>query len=450
MTPGESKTPATLAERFWSLARGMEGTSDSTEPEAVVEHVLSVLDGLEAGRVGRDLTASTVNFLTLLRQYEVRGDLLYASPEQARGEQMDERSLVFSVGVLLFEKMTGRHPFGAEGNPDRLARIRRGEMASGVNYFPRVPAELRTVLVKAMGPFPEERWDSLAELRAELELFVVRARDPGSRGKAAGPTTRPLPALPEPGSEATRRTAPRITPSTPSIELSRMASMSGRNSALRAEVLEPQPDPDEAGRWKQLWRWAGSWKPRSRRLPRGAWGFGGVLLGVLVTSLVFIAAWPADRGMTAPPASRPSAALPHREPAARPVAAPGPTPAAGATPRANPDPSPRPSPAAPAPAPVFDIEAGGQAALAAVRTCVAAHRAVQFGASLVYDPRSGLSRRIYFGAAQHLLPPERACLEKGLLQLPAGAPPEGSATVTYGFNLAPGEDKVRARLVPAP
>src|SRR5262245_7465220 len=211
MEPGQGKAPETLAERFWSLARGMEGVADSPEPAAVVEHVLAVLDALEAGKVGRDLTASTVNFLTLLRQHEVKGDLLYASPEQARGEEVDERSLVFSVGVLLFEKLTGRHPFGAEGNPQRLARMQRGEMASGVNFFPKVPAGLRVVLVKAMGPFPEERWTSLAELRAELEVFMVRARSPVQPG-AVAIKTRPLPALPvmPPAAAPAHATAPAV------------------------------------------------------------------------------------------------------------------------------------------------------------------------------------------------------------------------------------------------
>ena len=142
-------------------------------PVSVVKHVLAVLDALDRGETGADLSVHTISFLNLLRESEQRGDLSYASPEQIRGETLDERSLVFSVGVLLFERLTGRHPFGAEGNaPRRIARIRKGELGSGVNYFPTVPGGLRTVLMRAMGPFPEERFATLAELRARLEQFV--------------------------------------------------------------------------------------------------------------------------------------------------------------------------------------------------------------------------------------------------------------------------------------
>ncbi|RMH41847.1 MAG: hypothetical protein D6689_09995, partial [Deltaproteobacteria bacterium] len=190
-TPTGARPPETLAERFWSLAKAEPG-ADSDDPVAVVRHVLAVLDRLDAGEVGDDVTVNTLSFLHLLRQQEMKGDLLYASPEQVRGEQMDERSLVFSVGVLLFEKLTGRHPFGAEGNPNRVARIGKAELASGVNFFPKVPAALRTVLVKAMGPFPEERYASLAELRAQLEAFV---RSGGAGDRAPDPPARKLPAV---------------------------------------------------------------------------------------------------------------------------------------------------------------------------------------------------------------------------------------------------------------
>ena len=453
---GENKSPETLAERFWSLARGMEGTTDSTEPVAVVEHVLSVLDALDAGKVGADLSAGTVNFLTLLRQHEVQGDLLYASPEQARGEQLDERSLVFSVGVLLFEKLTGRHPFGADGNPQRLARIQRGEMASGVNYFPRVPAELRAVLLKAMGPFPEERWNTLADLRLQLRAFVGYARAPGN-----GTTprlSRPLPALP--GESLPPPSGRRRAPS-PSIELPRMATMSGRHSAVRAEpAAEPPAPADIVSRVRA--RFARS------RLPPGAWAFGGVLAGAVVTSFVFLAAWP-EQSATAPaqahetiqlarpadataqtpaptatrPASAPTAALPVAQ-------APEPAPVAAARPpaRAAEPAMPKPEPATDAGP--FDPSTGGEIALAAVRACVAADRAAQFGASLLYDVKSGLSRRVYFGAVQQLHAPERSCMEEKLIGLSAGAAPARPSIVTYSFHLSPAGDHVKARLQPAP
>ncbi|HKE19267.1 MAG TPA: hypothetical protein VKB80_30535 [Kofleriaceae bacterium] len=498
MVEGESKPPESLAERFWSLARGMEGATDSTEPVDVVEHVLGVLDSLEAGKLGRDLSASTMNFLTLLRQHEVKGDLLYASPEQARGEQVDERSLVFSVGVLLFEKLTGRHPFGAEGSPQRLARIRRGEMGSGVNYFPRVPAELRVVLLKAMGPFPEERWSSLAELRAHLSAFVGLVRDPDRRGVPM--QTRPLPALPGPPAEPPSRRVPE-----PQADLMRMVSMSGSFAVIHDETTPAAPALSPS-------------RPR-RRLPPGAWAFGGVVLGVLTTSTVFLAAWPdrhravapasaggtlAEPAQTRPPIEAPMPASTSDE-SAPPAASPSPTRAAAATSAAaakSPDTassartraatttttaatapaatatsstsrgqadspssssksnaSAAPSKATPGTPPrtpaspqagEFDPTAGGRAALAAVRTCVVGDRSLQFGASLLYDVRSGLSRRIFFGGVEQLSRPERTCLENALMGLSAGAAPQRGTLVTYTFRISPTGDLVKAHLHPPP
>ena len=155
-----TRKPESLAERFWSIARARELTGDDPEipdPVSVVNHVLAILDEVDMGHVGDDLSVNTVSFLHLLRVHEMGGDLSYASPEQIGGGELDERSLVFSIGVLIFERLTGRHPFGAAGNPQRVARISKVEFGSGVNYFPTVPSGLRTVLMKAMGPFREER-----------------------------------------------------------------------------------------------------------------------------------------------------------------------------------------------------------------------------------------------------------------------------------------------------
>ena len=170
------KPAESLAERFWSIARATaaDAATEAGEPVAVVGHVLQILDQLHAGHTGAGVTANTMSFLVLLRQHQIMGDLTYASPEQARGEEMDERSLVFSVGVLLFEKLTGRHPFGTDENPRRHARMQKGELGSGVNFLPKIPEALRKILVRAMGPFREERYETLNQLRTALERFTSK------------------------------------------------------------------------------------------------------------------------------------------------------------------------------------------------------------------------------------------------------------------------------------
>jgi hypothetical protein len=171
--------PRSFSDRFWTLAAGPDRPDVDDVPEPlrtviVVRHFLAVLDRLDLGP-----RAAAPSLVSLLRQAELDGDLSYASPEQLRGEILDTRSVVFSLGVVLFERLTGRHPFGAENNrPRRIDRIRRGELGSGVNSFPTVAAGLRTVLVRAMSPFSEERWPDLRQVRELLAQFVVQESPP--------------------------------------------------------------------------------------------------------------------------------------------------------------------------------------------------------------------------------------------------------------------------------
>ena len=106
----------------------------------------------QEGSIDMSTRPEEENLVAWLRSQEISGDLTYASPEQVRGEPLDQRSLVFSVGVLLFERLTGRHPFGVDHNK-RVARLRQAKLASGVNYFPKIPAELRAVVVKAIAAY---------------------------------------------------------------------------------------------------------------------------------------------------------------------------------------------------------------------------------------------------------------------------------------------------------
>jgi hypothetical protein len=399
-TPAPARAPTTLAERFWSLARGMADDGDSTEPVAIVRQVLAVLDAFDAGHVGDDLTSNTLSFLAMLRQHELRGDLLYASPEQARGEEVDQRSLVFSVGVLLFEKLTGRHPFGAETNPHRIARIRRGEMASGVNYFPKVPADLRSVLVKAMGPFPEERYESLDHLRIHLETYV-EAR---AEGHVTPRRLNPLPAIVPPHEQ---------TPA------HRALARGTCGPAIPAAVDETDTS-----------RVVGPPGLRRAAAPL-AW----MAVGAALASGLFLLAWPAAEP-TAAAATRPTAAATQpaaaatRPAAAVPPANPLPTIAAAAPMMAARDRAAAVDAASPSPE--FDPNQVAEGALAATHQCLSAVNSPQvaFDVSLTFPRGTDASQRAYFNAGADFAPGVKGCLSKTLVGISAGGPATRPTVVT--------------------
>jgi hypothetical protein len=172
---------------FWSAAAP---ESIERTPRDVVRHALGCLEAFEAGQVFSSKSGKPINLMELLADVGIEEDLVYASPELARGESFDERSLVFTLGVLIFERLTGRHPFGTSDAAARVARIRRGEMGSGVNYFPQVPADLRGILMRSMGPFPEERYRSLQEMKEALRKFggVQPGEHPGKPKFFQAPT----------------------------------------------------------------------------------------------------------------------------------------------------------------------------------------------------------------------------------------------------------------------
>ncbi len=447
-----SRPPNSLAERFWSLAKGMDDVGPNADPTDVVRAVLTVLDQLETGAVGRDVTVNTLSFLALLRQHEVRGDLLYASPEQARGESMDERSLVFSVGVLLFERLTGRHPFGAEGNPNRVARIRRGEIASGVNFFPKVPSDLRTVLVKAMGPFPEERYESLSALRAELEMFLAHANDDHWHVEEL-----PLPDM------RTRPSQQRPLARPPRQALASQA-LASQGLASLPDAAVPPPDaavPKPVAEHHTERVFNASLAPPNKWKPIAL-----VAVGAILGAGAFALA---SSGNSEAPVAAAAAPTPTPEPtpAVIPEPAPAPTPVADTATATATDTAPATvTDTATAPATdtvtapatdtvtvttpdTFDIDYGGTNALAAARTCFTekrTHSGLQFGVSLVYGKTDGLSRKLYWGPTPMLEPDEKSCLSDALLGISAGAPPSVNTVVLHRLVIRDGHDKVKSRV----
>ena len=97
------------------------------------------------------------------------GTVAYMSPEQARGEALDARSDLFSLGVVLYEMATGQHPFQGATTAIVFDRILNQAPTAPISLNAQLPAEFEQTLNNALEKDRELRCQSAAELRAELK-----------------------------------------------------------------------------------------------------------------------------------------------------------------------------------------------------------------------------------------------------------------------------------------
>jgi serine/threonine-protein kinase len=115
----------------------------------------------------------------------VLGTAHYLSPEQARGEVVDSRSDIYSTGCLLYELLTGRPPFTGE-SPVSIAYQHVSEQPVPPSQLdPAVTPQIDTIVLTALAKRPEDRYQTAAEMRADVERAI-----------AGLPVTAPVPVLP--------------------------------------------------------------------------------------------------------------------------------------------------------------------------------------------------------------------------------------------------------------
>lgn len=123
--------------------------------------------------MGSDLTGSAII-----------GTPAYMSPEQANGMGIDGRSDIYSLGVVLFELITGREPYQAETPMALLLKHLNEPMPPARDFREGVPDSVEHVLTKATAKDPDERYSSTKELSAAFE----QALRSGSATRASSPT----------------------------------------------------------------------------------------------------------------------------------------------------------------------------------------------------------------------------------------------------------------------
>ncbi|MFF0221651.1 Stk1 family PASTA domain-containing Ser/Thr kinase [Streptomyces sp. NPDC004629] len=194
-------------------------------PERAMEMTIGILQGLEYahrnGIVHRDIKPANVMLtrngqvkvmdfgiaramgdagMTMTQTAAVIGTAQYLSPEQAKGEQVDARSDLYSTGCLLYELLTVRPPFVGD-SPVAVAyqHVREEPQAPSV-FDPEITPEMDAIVLKALVKDPNYRYQSADEMRADIEACldgqpVAATAAMGAVGYGGYPDDQPTTAL---------------------------------------------------------------------------------------------------------------------------------------------------------------------------------------------------------------------------------------------------------------
>lgn len=117
--------------------------------------------------------AATSNTITS----NVMGSVHYTSPEQARGGYSDEKSDIYSLGITMFEMLTGRVPFNGETTVAIAIKHIQEEMPSPKEYVPEIPSSVASIVLKCCQKSPDRRYQNMAELIADLKQSLINPEE---------------------------------------------------------------------------------------------------------------------------------------------------------------------------------------------------------------------------------------------------------------------------------
>jgi WD40 repeat protein len=138
--------------------------------------------------------ARAVDDASLTQSGLVAGTPMYMAPEQARGEPVDHRSDLFSLGSVLYAMCTGRPPFRASTALAVLKRVSEDTPRPVREVNPEVPDWLAALIARLHAKAPADRYQSAVEVAEELSLHLVRLQDPAAAARREARPVAPRPA----------------------------------------------------------------------------------------------------------------------------------------------------------------------------------------------------------------------------------------------------------------
>ncbi|MEO8702849.1 MAG: serine/threonine-protein kinase [Kofleriaceae bacterium] len=178
--------------------RGVIKSEGAIDPRRAASYAYQALQGLDAvhtaGILHRDLKPANImlepapgpverivlidfGFATfegsakLTQQGAIVGSLAYIAPERLRGDTVDQRSDLYSIGVILYELLTGKPPFVADDDYD-LVEKHLNEPAPGLPA--QLPRELEAVIARSLAKYQDDRFADAAAMAAALQEAATR------------------------------------------------------------------------------------------------------------------------------------------------------------------------------------------------------------------------------------------------------------------------------------